>query len=164
MRKQAGSDLSALDSDRILRISEKVIKIFKKYEQKEGCREAGGILLGNVAVDYVEITNVTVPNRFDLRNFCSFVRARIPAQLRINKSWKKSSGTTIYLGEWHTHREVDPTLSLDDRQMIAKVFKETKMEIDFLYLIIVGLNGKYWVGKQTSKGLTKVDDFEIRQS
>ncbi len=148
--------------DKILKISEKVIRIFDEYEQKEGCREAGGILLGNVAEDYVEITDVTVPNRFDLKSFFSFVRARIPAQLRINKAWKKSSGTTIYLGEWHTHREVNPTPSLDDRQMIAKACKETRMEIEFLYLIIVGLNGTYWVGKETGKGLTKVDNFEIR--
>jgi integrative and conjugative element protein (TIGR02256 family) len=117
--------------------------------------------LGNVAEDYFEIMDVTVPNRFDLGNFFSFVRARIPAQLRINKAWKKSSGSKIYLGEWHTHHEVKPSPSLDDRQMIAKAFKETKMEIDFLYLIIVGLNGTYWVGKQTGNGLIKVDNFEI---
>jgi len=154
--------IESLDSNRVLRISKKVRKIFEKYEQEEGCCEAGGILLGNVATDYVEIANVTVPTRFDLRNLFSFVRAKIPAQLRINKSWKKSSGTTIYLGEWHTHRETNPRPSLKDRQMISKVYKETKMEIDFLYLIIVGLNGTYWIGKQTGKRLIKVDNFEIR--
>lgn len=149
------------DPNRVVRISEKVRRIFEKYEQKDGCSEAGGILLGNVAEHYVDITDVTVPNRFDLRNFFSFVRARVPAQLRINKAWRKSSGTRIYLGEWHTHRETNPTPSLEDKKMILKVFKETLMEIDFLYLIIVGLNGTYWVGKQAGNGLIKVDGFEI---
>ena len=124
-----------LDSNRILKVSRNVIKIFEKCEQKEGCHEAGGILLGYVARDYVEITDATTPNRFDLRNFFSFVRAKIPAQLRIDKAWKKSSGTKVYLGEWHTHSEVYPTPSLEDRQMISKTFQETQMEIDFLYLI-----------------------------
>jgi len=161
MPNEGRSKLDSADLKRALRISEKVRRIFEKYEQKEGLNEAGGILLGNVAEDYVEIMDATTPSRFDLRNFFSFVRARIPAQLRINKAWKKSTGTKIYLGEWHTHREVNPSPSMDDRQMIAKAFKETKMEIDFLYLIIVGVNGTYWIGRQTKKGLIKVDDFEI---
>jgi len=110
----------------VLRISEKVRRTFVKYEQKEGENEAGGILLGNVAENYVEITDATVPNRFDLRNLFSFVRARIPAQLRINKAWKKSNGTKIYLGEWHTHCGVDPTPSTQDKQMMAETFTETK--------------------------------------
>ena len=152
------------DANRILKISERVIRIFEKYEQKGDCQEAGGILLGNVAADHVEITDVTVPNRFDLRSFFSFVRAKIPAQLRINRAWKKSSGIAIYLGEWHTHRETNPTPSLEDKLMISKACKETRMEIDFLYLIIVGLNGTYWMGKQTSKTLMKLDNVDICQS
>lgn len=149
------------DSNRILKVSRKVIKIFERYEQKEGCREAGGIILGYVAKNYVEITDVTTPNRFDLRNFLTFVRAKIPAQLRIDKVWKKSSGTKVYLGEWHTHSELNPSPSSEDRQMISKTFQETLMEIDFLYLIIVGLKGAYWLGKQTDKGLVRLDNFEI---
>lgn len=132
-----------------LRISPKVLKIFDKYEQKEENFEAGGILLGYVYKNYDEIVKVTVPTRSDSRGFFSFVRSKIAAQLRINKSWKKSRGSLIYLGEWHTHCEINPRPSAIDRNMIRKVFEETKMEINFLYLIIVGLNGTYWVGKQT---------------
>lgn len=161
MWKRAGNRLESLESNRTLRVSGRVIKIFEEHEQKKSYGEAGGILLGHVAKDYVEITNITTPNRFDLRNFFTFVRAKIPAQLRINRAWKKSSGIMIYLGEWHTHREINPAPSLEDQKMILKVFKETLMEIDFLYLIIVGLNGTYWVGKQTGNGLIKVDGFEI---
>jgi len=128
MPNDGRSKLGSANLNRVLRIFKKVRRMFEEYEQKEGLNEAGGILLGDVAEDYVEITDVTVPNRFDLRTFFSFVRARIPAQLRINKAWKKSSGTQIYLGEWHTHREVNPSPSLDDREMIAKAFKETKMQ------------------------------------
>jgi integrative and conjugative element protein (TIGR02256 family) len=149
------------DSNQTLRVSKKVIKTFEKYEQKEGRHEAGGILLGYVAKDYVVITDATTPNRFDLKTFFSFIRAKIPAQLRIDKAWKKSSGTKIYLGEWHTHSELNPTPSSEDRQMISKTLQETSMEIDFLYLMIVGLKGTYWLGRQTGEGLVRLDNFEI---
>lgn len=149
--------LELLDSDRVLKVSDEVVAIFKRYEQTEGCREAGGVLLGKVAKDCVSITDVTTPNRFDLRSFLSFVRNKIPAQFRINKAWEKSNGTTIYLGEWHTHREINPLPSLQDKKMILKTLRETKMEIDFLYLIIVGLSETYWVGKQTGRDLIKLE-------
>ena len=153
--------LESEEPNRILKISEKVIKTFEKYEQKEGCSESGGILLGHVARDHVIITEATTPSRFDFKTIITFVRAKIPAQLRINKAWKKSSGTLIYLGEWHTHRGINPTPSAQDKTMILKSLKETKMEIDFLYLVVVGINRTYWVGKQTKNGLTRVDNFEI---
>jgi len=162
MPKREKSALEFEEPNRILKISEKVIKTFEKYEQKEGCSENGGILLGHVARDYVMIAEATTPTRFDFRTIITFVRVKIPAQLRINKVWKKSSGTLIYLGEWHTHRETNPTPSAQDKKMILKSLQETKMEIDFLYLIVVGINRTYWVGKQTKNGLTKVDNFEIK--
>lgn len=145
------------DSERPLIITEKVINLFTKYEQKKGYDEAGGILLGNVTVESVIISDVTTPNRFDVRNILYFVRAKIPAQLRVNNAWKESRGTTIYLGEWHTHQEISPNPSQQDIEMIRKVFNETIMEINFIYLIIVGLNSTYWVGKQTRNGLIKLE-------
>jgi len=161
MQKREQNGLESEESNRILKISGKVIKTFEKYEQKENRSESGGILLGHVARDYVMITEAATPNRFDFRTIITFIRAKIPAQLRINKAWKKSSGTLIYLGEWHTHRETNPTPSAQDKKMMLKSLRETKMEIDFLYLIIVGINKTYWVGKQTKNRLTKVDNFEI---
>jgi integrative and conjugative element protein (TIGR02256 family) len=161
MPKREKNGLESEEPNRILKISEKVRKAFEKYEQKEGCCENGGILLGHVARDYVMITEATTPTRFDLKTIITFVRAKIPAQLRINKAWRKSNGALIYLGEWHTHRETNPTPSAQDKKMILKSLQETKMEIDFLYLIVVGINRTYWVGKQNKNGLTKVENFEI---
>lgn len=145
------------NSVRRARISPLVIKTFRKYEQKKGKLESGGILLGFVYENYDEIVKATVPNRLDSREPFSFNRSKIPAQKNINKSWKRSKGSLIYLGEWHTHSEVEPVPSVVDIEMIKKTFKETKMEINFLYLIIAGINDTYWVGRQTSNGLTKLE-------
>ena len=143
------------DSMRRVRISSSVTKTFKKYEQRKGKLESGGILLGHVYSDYDYITKVTVPNEYDSSEHNCFNRSRIPAQAEINRVWKKSYGSLIYLGEWHSHRDIHPTPSTTDVEMIKTAFNETEMEIAFLYLIIVGLRNTYWAGRQTFNGLTR---------
>ncbi len=143
------------DSIHRVRFHLAVVRIFRKYEQKESKLEAGGILLGYVYENYDEIVNATAPSKLDSRYPLSFNRSKIPAQLKINRSWKRSKGHLIYLGEWHTHCETDPSPSTVDYDMIRKVFEETKIKTDFLYLIIVGLNNTYWVGRQTAEELIK---------
>lgn len=157
MWKKQIKHLEFSDQIRQVRISPVVVKIFKRYEQKEGKFESGGILLGYVYEDHDNIVKVTKPSQFDSKSLTFFNRSKIPAQLQINRSWKKSKGSLIYLGEWHTHSEIEPTPSKVDIEMIKKTFKETTMEIYFLYLIIVGMSNTYWVGKQTSNCLTKFD-------
>ena len=146
-------------SDRIRRviISSRVLKVFRKYEQKSGEFEAGGILFGNVYDDHDSIIKITLPNQLDTREFNFFNISKIPAQLQINKSWKRSNGYLIYLGEWHTHSEINPQPSTIDIKMIKKTFRETEMEINHLYLIIVGIGNSLWVGRQDSKGLVKLN-------
>ena len=113
-------------------INGRVVNVFKKYEQKTGTAESGGILLGYVYKDHTEIVKVTTPGKFDYYTKNVFIRSKISAQFQINKSWGKSKGTLIYLGEWHTHSEKNPTPSIVDKGMIRKSLKETIMEINFL--------------------------------
>jgi len=144
------------DSLRRLKIYASAIKTFRKYRPEKNNLEAGGILLGYVYNKYDEIIKATAPTRLDHQAPFSFIRSKIPAQRKINISWKKSNGYLIYLGEWHTHSEIDPIPSSTDIDMIEKTFKETKMEIDFLYLVIIGLNNTYWVGRKSPKGLIEL--------
>ena len=141
--------------DRLI-IKSKTLSVLRKYGQKKGTGESGGILLGYVYRDHTEAVKVTTPSRFDSFEPRFFIRSRISAQAQIDKAWKKSGGTLIYLGEWHTHSETNPKSSVVDREMIIKSLRETKMEIDFLYLIIVGHNCGYWVGKQIRKRLSEL--------
>ncbi len=147
-------------SDRIrrVRISSRVLKVFRKYEQKDEEFESGGILLGNVYDEYDSIIRITLPNQLDTREFNFFNRSKIPAQLQINKSWKRSKGYLIYLGEWHTHNVINPQPSTVDIKMIEKTFKETNMEISFLYLIIIGKENTIWVGRQDTNGLVGLNE------
>lgn len=137
-------------------IKAQVVDLFRKYEQKTGEKESGGILLGYVYEDHTEITKITTPSKLDRFGKLFFIRSRISAQSVINRVWKKNKGTQIYLGEWHTHSEIGPIPSSEDKTMIKKVLRETIMEIDFLYLVIVGQNDTCWIGKQTRERLTQL--------
>jgi len=139
-------------------IKRNVFRTFKKYTSGKVGYEAGGILLGCVYKNHSEVIKVTVPNKFDTFSTNFFIRSKRGAQPQINKAWHKSNGTVIYLGEWHTHLEADPKPTCTDKEMIFNSLKKTKMEINFLYLILVGLNSTYWVGKQTVKGLIELKE------
>lgn len=132
------------------------MEILKEHEQDGGSDESGGILLGYVYKDHAEVVEVTVPNQLDSSGPRFFVRSRAGAQPKVDEAWKKSHGTLIYLGEWHTHSQVNPLPAGTDRRMIKNVLEQAEMEIDFLFLIIVGQEDTFWVGRQTRRGLTEL--------
>jgi integrative and conjugative element protein (TIGR02256 family) len=138
-------------------ISSAVLKDFSRYFDKSKKKEAGGILLGHVREDYSEIVGITGPNSFDLFGYNYFVRSKRGAQPAIDRAWTKSGGTLIYLGEWHTHFEKSPRPSETDKMLIANSQKRTKMEIDFLFMVIVGLENNYWIGKQIKDRLIELE-------
>jgi integrative and conjugative element protein (TIGR02256 family) len=142
-----------------LAISVKVVGALSKYCPKENQPEAGGILLGHVYRDRDEIEEISIPSRFDKRGLFFFNRKKDTAQLKINKAWHVSKGTLIYFGEWHTHSERTPSPSSIDKDMIKRACEETKMGLDYLYLLIVGMNNTYWVGRQTQDKLEKLREI-----
>jgi integrative and conjugative element protein (TIGR02256 family) len=144
-------------SKRKLYISSAVIDIFGSCAQKHGANEAGGILLGNVYTDYDEITEITTPTKLDQKGPMFFHRTKVAAQVKINAAWIESCGSLIYLGEWHTHTQINPKPSGRDQRMLAKVFAETEMDLRHLYMIVVGQTGNYWIGMQTADGLYRLE-------
>jgi len=146
-----------------LYITGTVIEKFQRYEQKKDCNESGGILIGYTTKRCDYIRKITVPNKFDSQGLTFFIRSKKSAQKRINRYWKISEGSLIYLGEWHTHNEMNPKPSVVDIKMIKKVLNNTDMEIDFVYLIIVGVNNTFWVGKFTKNGTERLQELEIVQ-
>jgi integrative and conjugative element protein (TIGR02256 family) len=126
------------------------------YRQPPGVHEAGGILLGRVVPDTQVLIDVaTVPNAHDQSGPYFFDRAKAPAQARVEAAWYSSDGEHIYLGEWHTHPETNPTPSGRDRTMIRNMLMQSQMEIDFLLLVIVG-SAMIWVGEQRSGRLYRL--------
>lgn len=126
---------------------------FQAYSKRSQRRESGGVLLGNVWNSRVEVLSLTGPSKFDVSGWNFFLRTIKSHQPKIDKAWKRSSGKLIYVGEWHTHPVPNPTPSGDDQQMIMTALETTIMEIEFLFLIIVGTNNTLWIGKKTKNKL-----------
>jgi integrative and conjugative element protein (TIGR02256 family) len=142
---------------RALIIPPHVQDIFRINQQPQGSLERGGILLGYAYNDHDEITTVSTPNKLDKKGPFFFHRNKNAAQAKINTEWLNSSGSCIYLGEWHTHSQKNPTPSITDKTMIYGVLESTIMDLDYLYLIIVGLESTYWIGRQNHEDLTELE-------
>ena len=102
--------------------------------------EAGGLLLGRRIIDSPDIVIdlITTPSRFDIRKRRYFYRDSRIHQSIIEMMFKKSSGTCILLGEWHTHPENYPTPSGYDISEWKRQLKDTKIEDEHLLFLIVG--------------------------
>jgi len=141
------------DGVRVLTLPCSVMESMFQHERDWNGNESGGVLLGFAFQDHDEITGITVPSANDRRGMFSFLRRKSPAQKTINTAWNKSGGHVIYLGEWHTHPRNNPTPSGQDREMIRNALDGTRMEIDYLYLVIAGGRQSIWVGRQDRDGL-----------
>jgi integrative and conjugative element protein (TIGR02256 family) len=155
MRRQvAGAEFC--DSRHTVMIRQSATEILRKHEQGGKLREFGGILLGYVHKEYVEVVEVTVPNQLDSSGPGFFVRSREGAQRSVEEAWERSCGALIYLGEWHTHSQANPSPTEIDCVMIKRALAQAQMDIDFLLLLIVGQAGSFWVGWQTKRGLSEL--------
>ncbi len=127
-------------------IPENIISILDKYKQNNSQNESGGIILGSVSNDYnVYVSKLSLPTSFDKNNRYSFERDKKIAQILIDYEFYNSGGKTIYLGEWHTHPEDNPTPSYTDINMIKKQYKENRINDDFLIMLIGGFK-EYYLG------------------
>lgn len=139
-------------NDKILKFTEAVCQTFDSYRQiKIDQPEAGGILLGRVYTDEIVVEQITVPNNVDKSGRYFFDRNVKRAQQTVDIAWKESNGEVIYLGEWHTHPEAAPSPSMVDRRLIKNMLRDTKMSLNFLFMVIVGTESKYVAVQFTGK-------------
>jgi integrative and conjugative element protein (TIGR02256 family) len=149
-------DRYQLNEKEYLQLSDDALRVFRSSIQTSG-NESGGILLGSIYPrSHVVVEKATRPGLLDKAGRYFFDRSRSRAQRIVNRHWKKSAGLEVYLGEWHTHPVADPVPSSRDRRMIRNMFRQTEMEIDFLFLIIVGRN-TIWIGVENGESLRELD-------
>lgn len=144
-----------LNEKEYVQLSNDALDVFRIGVETTG-KESGGILLGSVfPQSHVLVELATRPGFLDKAGRYFFERSRLRAQRIVNRRWKKSGGQSIYLGEWHTHPVADPVPSARDRTMIRNMFHQTKMEIDFLLLLIIGTSC-LWIGIENGESLREL--------
>jgi integrative and conjugative element protein (TIGR02256 family) len=145
-----------LGEGRTLEFSQEVVNTFLKFRQKPGRNEVGGILLGNIYTSGdVTINLATTPNKLDKAGPYSFDRSRSAAQEIVNRHWDESDGERNYLGEWHSHPVPHPSPSSRDRQMIRNMFRQSRLEVEFIFLVIIG-RAESWIGMENGSSLKRL--------
>lgn len=120
------------------------LNILEKFTQVERkSPESGGIILGKIISNQINILKLSVPTSLDRASRTNFERHKVSAQIIIDYEHFNSNGQIIYLGEWHTHPESFPTPSGQDLSMISNQFKTNCLRTEFLLLLIKGTEGLY---------------------
>lgn len=122
-------------------IAPAALRVLSSFRQvNRGDLEAGGVLLGRLIEesDDVVIDEVGEPTDRDRRSRTFFHRARRAAQRIVDRAWRKSGGTRVYLGEWHSHPEPVPHPSGQDLSDWVGIVRNARFEHGFLLFIVVG--------------------------
>lgn len=141
-------------------LSDQVLAVLRKHVQlRDSDPESGGILLGHVRGENLEILEATLPTPLDRRMRYLFERMPFGHQLIANKRWAASNGTFRYLGEWHTHPEDIPTPSGLDRAEWLKLAKGRSDQRPLLTIIVgrASLNVELVSSSGTSVTLAAID-------
>lgn len=128
------------DSERLVYFAPKVVGVFEQYIQGENDAEAGGILLGHVRGNHLEILEATIPTPEDRRLKYFFERLLRGHQTIAERRWRNSKGLIRYVGEWHTHPEDHPTpssLDISEWQRLASSRRDGRP----MLAVIVGRRG-----------------------
>lgn len=128
----------------IINIHKEPLEMLEHFTQREKKQhEAGGIILGVIIDEEVNILRLSVPTELDKSSRNNFERHRLSAQIAINHEFFNSNKKIIYLGEWHTHPEDTPSPSPTDEKMINQQFSKNTLNTNFLLLIIKGIKDIY---------------------
>ncbi|MFD0724382.1 Mov34/MPN/PAD-1 family protein [Lysobacter brunescens] len=132
-------------ADGLLLIEGGVLSVMQKFRQDAPHKpEAGGILLGYRRGRHLHVALASTPSSADSRGRTHFYRKALAHQQFAMKRWLSSGGTLDYVGEWHTHPEMQPTpsrLDLEQWQAIHSPRNSAAM-----VFVIVGSQHQNWYG------------------
>lgn len=143
----------------IVDIEDGVLTTFQSFEQQQmWSKEAGGILIGKKLMDaeHYVLSAVSTPTKQDKRTRFSFTRSKQSAQRYIDKHWTESGGIENYIGEWHTHPEINPLPSSIDKSLIRQVVSDKSSPFSKVLLVIVGQKGTLYLGIADSQGTGEI--------
>ena len=142
------------DDDGFILIEYQVICMVDQYRQRSpGSSESGGILLGFRRERHLHVTDATVPLGTDSRSRTHFYRSAEPHRQAAHARWQESGGIIDYVGEWHTHPELNPSPSTIDRRGWELICSSRKAPMLF---IIAGTQNRLWFGLGVEAGLHRI--------
>src|SRR5690606_25618266 len=108
--------------------------------------------LGEIRGDHIIITNLSTPFPTDRRTPVGYYRDPLGHQQLVNHYHKISSGEVQYIGEWHTHPQLNATPSLTDYIEWTKTMELPGNKFKKMVFFIAGLD-KDWLGAYSQSKL-----------
>jgi integrative and conjugative element protein (TIGR02256 family) len=97
--------------------------------------EAGGQLFGLIDDNAIRVIRATGPYVSDERSRYHYRSNSASAQCAIEA---QAQAGLLYLGEWHSHAEDQPTASSLDKDAMLRLIKNSKLNCNRLLMLIVG--------------------------
>ena len=116
-----------------------VLETFKKKKKKNGEYEIGGILVGEIYLEYnTVVVKKAIVSKKAKRSFMGVNIDKKEMQEELDKERFNSNYKWYYLGDWHTHPEPLPKSSFIDRFSYNNTVKKAILTTNFIMFIIVG--------------------------
>ena len=109
---------------------------FHRYRQTGRRKEAGGQLFATFEEGITRIVCATGPRHTDRRRPASFIPDRLAERREIRRLFKRG---LHYIGDWHTHPELEPTPSNTDIESFREMFCESRHSLLNFVMVIVGV-------------------------
>lgn len=117
-------------------INKKIITLFEEEIKKIGHLETGGILLGYLDSHKIYITKASNAGPKAIHDEIYFKADPDYIDMFIDMEVANSDGRIYYLGEWHTHPQIEPYPSTVDLKSITDIASSSSKE--FALLLILG--------------------------
>lgn len=118
--------------------SKQAIQMFQSEIDMFGIVETGGVMLGNVSNGTIYVEKVSNGGSKAIHEYLYFRADNNYIEMFIDMEIANSGGKLRYLGEWHTHPEINPNPSVLDLDSIDEIAESTG---DFCLLVILGSIG-----------------------
>jgi integrative and conjugative element protein (TIGR02256 family) len=133
----------------LLKISGELIGQLKEYQQLSTSKpESGGVIMGSFlnSGGFMIINKFTPPQTNDKQSRYLFYRSKQHNKV-VKKIWEKSNHISTYIGLWHTHAELIPNYSSQDKKDWNDALNQSEYEGNILFFFIVGQTHiRCWIG------------------
>ncbi len=147
-----------------LKINDGIIKTILPYRQiSKSATEAGGMLIGSeiIGTHALIVEDLTTPLSCDKRSRIEYIRNKKHNKL-LKKKWIQSKFTQMYLGEWHTHPQNNPSPSSHDIDNWQRLMRDAVTETDNLIFIILGIEVLgIWIGNRKNRKIEKIYEEKL---
>jgi len=118
-----------------VKFSPEAMDVFCTEIAEWGTIETGGVLVGYIENDVIYIEKASYPGPNAIHDIVNFQADANFVDMFIDMECANSDGRYRYIGEWHTHPQIEPTPSDIDLLSLKEI---ADTSTDFALVVIIG--------------------------